>query len=119
MASTQEQVASSATTVQVGFGTGTIAMMIRASQNNAASGNVEYVPDENGDDSIAVVSNKGVRLTAEGALITGQTAPVKGDVVTIGTTKYLVEEASTAHTATVTRLSLTLYANSGNVWASS
>ena len=115
MSATRAQI-SAGVTVQVGFPTGTITCMVRASQGEAATGNVEYVPDENGDDATAVVSNLGERLTAEGALLNGETAPEKGQVVTINSVKYLVEECSVARTATVARVSLTLYRNKANAW---
>ena len=118
MAATRVQRATSGgQVVAVGFGSGTISCMIRASQNNAGTGNVEYIPDENGDDCIAVVSNLGERLTAEGALLTGQTTPKKGDIVTIDSTKYIVEECGKNLGPTVTRVSMTLYANTANTWA--
>lgn len=118
MATTRVQRATSGgQVVAVGFGSGTISCMIRASQTNASTGNVEYIPDEDGDDCVAVISNKGQRLTAEGALLTGQDVPAKGDIVTINTTKYIVEEVSTTHGSTVTRVSMTLYANNNNTWA--
>lgn len=119
MAATRAQVATSAgKTVELGFGSNTISVMIRANQSEAASGNVEYVPDENGDDCVAVVSNLGSRYTAEGALLASQTAPKKGDVLTLGSTKFLVEESNITRTATVCRISMTLYANTANAWAS-
>ena len=117
MAATRNQIESSAgKEVELGFGTGTITVMIRANQSEAASGNVEYIPDENGDDCVAVVSNLGSRYTAEGALLTSQTAPKKGDVLTLGTTKFIVEESTITRTATVCRISMTLYANTANTW---
>jgi len=119
MAATRAQVATSAgKTVELGFGSNTISVMIRANQSEAASGNVEYVPDENGDDCVAVVSNLGKRYTAEGALLAEQTAPEKGDVLTLGTTKFIVEESTITRTATVCRISMTLYANTANAWTS-
>lgn len=119
MAATRAQVATSAgKTVELGFGSNTISVMIRANQSEAASGNVEYVPDENGDDCVAVVSNLGQRYTAEGALLAEQTAPEKGDVLTLGTTKFIVEESTITRTATVCRISMTLYANNANAWTS-
>ena len=115
MAATRKQIATSAgITVDVGFGDGTISMMVRSDQSNAATGNVETVPDENGDDAVYVVSNLGERLVANGSLLAEQTAPKKGDVVTIGTNKYIVEEASVQRTALVARLSLTLSRNNAN-----
>lgn len=119
MAATLNQIQTSANKeVALGFGTGTISVMIRANQSEAASGNVEYVPDENGDDCVAVVSNLGERYTAEGALLESQTPPTKGDVLTLGTTKLLVEECTVTRTATVCRISMTLYVNTANAWAS-
>lgn len=119
MAATRAQVGSSAgKTVELGFGSNTITVMIRANQSEAASGNVEYVPDENGDDCAAVVSNLGSRYTAEGALLASQTAPVKGDVLTYGTDKFIVEESTITRTATVCRISMTLYKNTANTWTS-
>jgi hypothetical protein len=118
MAATRAQVATSAgKTVELGFGSNTISVMIRANQSEAASGNVEYVPDENGDDCVAVVSNLGNRYTAEGALLANQTAPKKGDVLTLGSTTFLVEESTVTRTATVCRISMTLYANTANAWS--
>ena len=112
---TRNQIATSAgITVDVGFGAGTISMMVRSDQSNAATGNLETVQDENGDDAVYVVSNLGERLVANGSLLAEQTAPNKGDTVTIGTNTYIVEDASIQRTALVARLSLTLSRNNAN-----
>ena len=115
MSATRKQIATSAgVVVDVGFGTGTISMMVRSDQSNAATGNLETVPDENGDDAVYGVSNLGERLVANGSLLANQTAPKKGDVVTINSVNYIVEDASVQRTALVARLSLTLSRNNAN-----
>jgi len=120
MPATRKQIATSAgITVDVGFGDGTISMMVRAEQNNAATGNLETVQDENGDDAVYIVSNLGERLVANGSLLANQTAPKKGDTVTIGTNTYIVEDASVQRTALVARLSLTLSRNNANAISAS
>lgn len=118
MAATRKQIATSAgITVDVGFGTGTISMMVRSDQSAAATGTLETVADENGDDAVYVVTNLGERLTANGSLLANQTAPKKGDPVTINGVTYIVEDASIQRSALVARLSLTLSRNNANTIA--
>lgn len=115
MPATPKQIATSAgIVVDVGFGAGTISMMVRADQNNAATGNMETVPDEDGNDAVYVVSNLGERLVANGSLLANQTAPKIGDTVTIGTNTYVVRDASVQRTALVARVSLNIERNNAN-----
>ena len=110
-----KQIATSAgIAVAVGFGTGTIRMMVRADQNNAATGNMETVPDEDGNDAVYVVSNLGERLVANGSLLANQTEPKIGDTVTIGNNTYVVRDASVQRTALVARVSLNIERNNAN-----
>lgn len=117
MASTNAPVQNASDTVVLGFGNGTITCMIRETQSDDNTGTIEYVADEDGNDSAAVVSNKGKRLTCDGYLAHGQTAPAKGDIVSLDSVAYIVENSVQRKTPTVNRISLTLYRSNAATWS--
>jgi len=100
----------------LGFGNDTIGIILAETISAENTADIEYVKDENANDAIAVISNKGVRFTAEGYLKSGQTVPAKGDTVTVNSVAYIVETITVRRTATLNRVSLTLYKPAAATW---
>lgn len=103
--------------LELGLGSDTISIMIRETKNLDDSTEVEYVPNEDGEDSVALISNPGRRFTVDGFLLSGQTVPRKGDVVTAGGVGYIVEASQVRRTSKAARISLTLYKPDNTTWA--
>ena len=103
--------------LELGFGTGTIAIMVRETHNEDDSANIEYIPSEAGADAVAVISNPGKRLTVDGWLLSGQTVPKKGQTVTLNSVVYLVESCQVRRTSRTARIALTLYKPDNTTWA--
>ena len=100
----------------LGFGADTISVMVRETHNEEDTANIEYVPSETGDDAVAVVSNPGKRITVDGYLVSGVAVPRKGDAVTLGSDKYMVESRQIRRTRTTARISMTLYKPDNTTW---
>ena len=101
------------TSVQVGFPAGeTVTGIVRASYDKEPTADIEYVKDENNNDSTAVVSNLGMRIVVDGVLSAANTT-AKGSTVTVNSIKYIVEAITRRHTPGATRCSMTLYKPAG------
>ncbi len=105
--------------IEIGFGGNTISCMIRENQSEDDSSELEYIKDESGNDSVAVISNKGKRLTVDGVLKADQAAPAKGSTVSVGSTAYLVESCNVRRTTKAARISMTLYKPNATTWTAS
>lgn len=103
--------------VEVGFVGGTITGYIRDNENADNTGDQEYVKDEDGNDSVCLTSNLGLRFQVDGTVAYGTVLPKKGQTVTIGSTKYNVEASSSRSTSKARRFSLTLYKPDATTWS--
>ena len=116
MPSSSAPVQTPAGQVEIGFVGGAITGYIRANENAQNTGNTEYIPDEDGNDSVAVTSNRGVRFQVDGVVKAGTALPRQGDVVTVGGVAYIVESPSTRSTPGARRFSFTLYKPDATTW---
>ena len=98
-----------ANTVAIGFLGAKITGFIRENENFEPSADTEYIQDEDANDAVAIVSNRGKRFTVDGVVKHGTTLPRKGDAVTVDSVVYFVEAASARSTSKARRFSLTLY----------
>lgn len=104
----------------LGFGDTTIGGILKESLTEEPTADIEYIKGEDtASDEIAIVSNKGKRYTAEGFLHAGATLPVKGDVVAVGSTPFIVESCQCRRTSTTARVTLTLYKPDAASWSGS
>ena len=108
--------------LMTGFSTGTMTVSgveigIRQSEAVDHTGNITYVPDEEGNDSYALVYNKGKRLAIEAVIYEDVAEPAKGDLVTINAVNYIVEAANLRRSVEAARLSMTVYKPDGVTWA--
>ena len=87
----------------------TVEGAVRESTESEGTADIEMVRDENNAECAAVVSNTGSRLTISGNM-TAEITIKKGEVVTIGTKKYLVEDCKISRGRSVARFTMTLYA---------
>ena len=111
----------SAKAIQTGFSSGVlkignVEIGIRQTENGDNTGNINYVPDESGKDSYALVSNNGKRINVECVIYEGVTPPKKGELVTLNDESYIVETSSPRHTVDALRLTLTIYKPDGTNW---
>jgi len=117
-----EQVSTTYTLV-IGFSTGplkngTAQILLRETQDNEDSTELEWIKDESGADAVGVISNQGNRYSVEGHLLANLPAtPRKGDTITMqrGTdapVKGVVESCRIREVPGASRISLVYYVNS-------
>ena len=105
------------TTVKVGLPNGvTVTGTVRDSVDDESTGNIEYAQDENNNDTTAIVTNLGRRYRIEFSCQSTIPALAKGDVVTINTAGYLVEDANIRYAKSMTRGTVTLYKPDAATW---
>ena len=96
-------------TVLIGFPSGeSFEGLVRDTQDNESTADIEQVRNEDNEEATAIVSNAGRRIIVDGKC-TAALSVVKGDVYQIGDDYLLCEAAVNRHTPTVTRFSATFY----------
>ena len=100
----------------LGFGGVDIGEILPETITEEPTGDIEYIPDKKANDAVALISNRGKRYTAEGHLYAGVDPPAKGDTVTIGNVKYIVESCPARRTAKTTRITMTVYKPNATTW---
>lgn len=100
----------------LGFGGVDIGEIYPETITDEPTADIEYIKDKKANDGVALISNKGRRYTAEGYLYANETPPVKGDTVTIGGEKYIVESCPVRRTAKASRLTITVYKPNATTW---
>ena len=100
----------------LGFGGVDIGEILPETITHDPTADIEYIPDKKANDAVALISNRGKRFTAEGYLYANETEPVKGDTVTIGGVKYLVESCPVRRTAKAARITITVYKPNATTW---
>ena len=111
----------SAKAIQTGFSSGVlkignVEIGIRQTENGDNTGNINYIPDESGKDSYALISNQGRRLNVECVIYEDVTIPKKGAIVTINDDNWVVETSNDRRSPDATRLTLTVYKPDGTEW---
>lgn len=103
--------------VEIGFLGGTFTGYIRDSESKESTGDIDYIPDEDANDSIAIISNPGARFTIDGTVRAGTALPTKGSTVTYANAKYLVENCTVRSITKARRFSMTIYKPDATTWA--
>lgn len=102
--------------LKLGF-TGTLTGYIRINQTKGDTTELEFIRDENGNDAVCVITNKGTSLQATAYIQSSTSVPAKGSTLAIGTAKYLVRDVSVEEGATASRVTLDLYKPDATTWA--
>ncbi len=98
------------TEVEVGIGGLTYTGLIVESAGVEATGEIEWIQDEDNEPTTALISGLGKRCTIEGiVLATGFTQPDVGDVVTVDGASMLVEKSDLKRERKAAKFSLTVY----------
>lgn len=100
----------------LGFGDVDIGEILPETITHDPTSDIEYIKDKKANDGVALISNRGKRYTAEGYLYANVDPPAKGDTVTIGGVKYLVESCPVRRTAKTARMTITVYKPNATTW---
>jgi hypothetical protein len=102
--------------LKLGF-TGTLTGYIRTNQTKGDTTELEFIKDEDGNDAVCVITNKGNSLQATAYIKSDTTVPRKGSTLAIGSVRYLVRDVSVEEGATASRVTLDLYKPDATTWA--
>lgn len=97
--------------------TGTLTGYIRINQTKGDTTELEFIKDEDANDAVCIISNKGKSLQATAYIKSGTTEPRKGDTIAVGGVQYLVRDVSVEEGATASRVTLDLYKPDATTWA--